>query len=126
MRRMLRTFVALLLVGSLGVATPAAGNGLAAGGGVAARGGPAGAGAVAAPAVAGGMQVYGAWHCGNDACTWATVRDMADFDANNHWLIDRGDGRPSVNLVILSFVNPLQAAEPDHRRGRHATACRRA
>jgi hypothetical protein len=27
----------------------------------------------------------------------------------NHWLIDRGDlsGRPSVNLVILSFVNPL-------------------
>lgn len=26
----------------------------------------------------------------------------------NHWLIDRGDGRPSVNLVILSFVNPLR------------------
>jgi hypothetical protein len=52
-------------------------------------------------------QVYGAWHCGNDACTWATVRDMTDFDHNNHWLIDRGDGRPSVNLVVLSFVNPL-------------------
>jgi hypothetical protein len=52
-------------------------------------------------------QVYGAWHCGDDACTWATVRDMADFDAKNHWLIDRGDGRPSVNLVVLSFVNPL-------------------
>src|SRR5205085_2142119 len=27
---------------------------------------------------------------------------------NNHWLIDRGDGRPSVNLVVLSFVNPLR------------------
>jgi hypothetical protein len=33
---------------------------------------------------------------------------MVDFDANNHWLIDRGDGRPSVNLVVLSFVNPLR------------------
>jgi hypothetical protein len=54
------------------------------------------------------IQVYGAWHCSNDACTWASVRDMTDFDANNHWLIDRGDGRPSVNLVILSFVNPLR------------------
>jgi hypothetical protein len=54
------------------------------------------------------IQVYGAWHCGNDACTWAAVRDLTDFDANNHWLIDRGDGRPSVNLVVLSFVNPLR------------------
>ncbi|WP_370103300.1 hypothetical protein [Streptacidiphilus sp. MAP12-20] len=54
------------------------------------------------------IQVYGAWHCSNDACTWATVRDMTDFDQKNHWLIDRGDGRPSVNLVILSFVNPLR------------------
>jgi hypothetical protein len=64
----------------------------------------------AVPAAAAGgtpPQVYGAWHCGDDACTWATVRDMTDFDHNNHWLIDRGDGRPSVNLVILSFVNPL-------------------
>jgi hypothetical protein len=54
------------------------------------------------------IQIYGAWHCGNDACTWATVRDMTDFNAKNHWLIDRGDGRPSVNLVVLSFVNPLR------------------
>src|SRR5262249_13318111 len=54
------------------------------------------------------IQIYGAWHCGNDACTWATVRDMTDFDSKNHWLIDRGDGRPSVNLVVLSFVNPLK------------------
>lgn len=62
-----------------------------------------GASAVAAP-----IQIYGAWHCGNDACTWATVRDIADFDARNHWLIDRGDGVPSVNLVVLAFVNPLK------------------
>lgn len=64
----------------------------------------------AVPASAAGgtaPQVYGAWHCGDDACTWATVRDMTEFDHDNHWLIDRGDGRPSVNLVVLSFVNPL-------------------
>jgi len=54
------------------------------------------------------VQVYGSWHCGNDFCTWGTVRDMANFDAMNHWLIDRGNGSPSVNLVVLSFVNPLR------------------
>ena len=56
------------------------------------------------------MQIYGAWHCGNDACTWATVRNMTDFDTKNHWIIDRGDGSglPSVNLIVLSFVNPLK------------------
>jgi hypothetical protein len=54
------------------------------------------------------IQVYGTWHCSNDACLWGSVRDIAEFDYNNHWLIDRGDGRPSVNLVILSFVNPLR------------------
>jgi hypothetical protein len=68
-------------------------------------------GAVASTAAAAGtspLQVYGAWHCSNDACTWGTVRDMTDFDTQNHWLIDRGDGRPSVNLVVLSFVDPLK------------------
>jgi hypothetical protein len=35
---------------------------------------------------------------------------MSDFDLKNHWLIDRGDGSgiPSVNLVVLSFVQPLK------------------
>ena len=54
------------------------------------------------------MQVYGVWHAGNDYCTWGTVRDMSEFDKKNHWIIDRGDGKPSVNLVVLSFVNPLK------------------
>jgi len=56
------------------------------------------------------MAIFGAWHCGNDECTWGTVRNMTDFDANNHWLIDRGDGSglPSVNLVVLAFVQPLK------------------
>jgi hypothetical protein len=60
------------------------------------------------PANATQIQIYGAWHCGNDFCTWNTVRNMTDFDAKNHWMIDRGDGVPSVNLVVLSFVNPLK------------------
>jgi hypothetical protein len=54
------------------------------------------------------ISVYGAWHCGNDFCTWASVRNMTDFDTKNRWLIDRGNGVPSVNLVVLSFVHPLR------------------
>lgn len=54
------------------------------------------------------ISVYGAWHCGNDFCTWASVRNMTDFDTRNRWLIDRGNGQPSVNLVVLSFVHPLR------------------
>src|SRR6266540_2576855 len=54
------------------------------------------------------VQVYGAWHCSDDACTWGAVRSVTEFDSMNHWLIDRGDGRPSVNVVILSFVHPLR------------------
>ena len=64
----------------------------------------------AAPANATPVSVYGAWHCGNDACTWASVRNMTDFDVKNRWLVDRGDGTglPSVNVVVLSFVQPLK------------------
>ncbi|HEX6717171.1 MAG TPA: hypothetical protein VF088_08665 [Pyrinomonadaceae bacterium] len=54
------------------------------------------------------ISVYGAWHCGSDFCSWASVRNMTDFDTKNRWLIDRGDGSPSVNLVVLSFVQPLK------------------
>lgn len=32
----------------------------------------------------------------------------AEFDAANHWLINRGDGKPAVNVVVLSFVHPLK------------------
>src|ERR1044072_4934097 len=60
------------------------------------------------PAVSSPISIYGVWHAGNDFCTWASVRNMVEFDSKNHWLIDRGDGIPSVNLVILSFVNPLK------------------
>ena len=60
------------------------------------------------PAVLTPISVYGAWHCGNEFCSWASVRNMTDFDNRNRWLINRGDGRPSVNLVVLSFVHPLR------------------
>jgi hypothetical protein len=56
------------------------------------------------------ISVYGVWHCGNDYCTWGTVRSVSEFDSKNHWIVDRGDGSgvPSVNVVVLSFVNPLK------------------
>jgi len=57
------------------------------------------------------IQVYGAWHCGNDYCTWSTVRSTdkgSDFDSKNHWLVDGNGGKPAVNVVVLSFVNPLK------------------
>ena len=54
------------------------------------------------------VQIYGAWHCGSDFCTWGSERQPTEFDNMNHWLVDRGDGRPSVNLVVLSFVHPYR------------------
>jgi hypothetical protein len=64
--------------------------------------------AAAAHAATNPMQVYGSWHCGNDACVWGSVRTVSEFDSQNHWLVDRGDGVASVNLVVLSFVEPLK------------------
>ena len=57
------------------------------------------------------MQVYGLWHCYSDACSWASVPNMTTFDADNHWIIDRSMDNtyhPSVNVVVLSFVNPVK------------------
>src|SRR6201993_2296993 len=57
------------------------------------------------------IQIYGAWHCYSDACSWASVPNMTTFDTDNRWLIDRnldGTDHPSVNLVILSFVDPVK------------------
>jgi hypothetical protein len=57
------------------------------------------------------MQVYGLWHCYTDACSWASVPNMTTFDTNNHWIIDRNMDNtyhPSVNVVVLSFVDPVK------------------
>lgn len=69
---------------------------------------PSGPTPTAAPAQP--ISIFGVWDCGNHFCDWSLVRDMTEFDQNNHWLIDRGDGsgKPSVNLVVLAFANPLK------------------
>lgn len=57
------------------------------------------------------MQIFGAWHCYTDGCSWASVPNMTTFDTDNRWMIDRnmnGTYDPSVNLVILSFVDPVK------------------
>ena len=56
------------------------------------------------------FQVYGAWDCGTDSCNWRTARTLSGIDSQDHWMIDRGDGTglPSVNVVVLSFVQPTK------------------
>lgn len=54
------------------------------------------------------IQVFGVWHAGNHYADWALPVDMTEFDYNNRWIIDRSDGEPSVNLVVLSFLQPLE------------------
>ena len=56
------------------------------------------------------IQIFGVWHAGNHYADWTLPRDMVEFDQANHWLIDRGDGSglPSVNLVVLSFLQPME------------------
>ena len=60
------------------------------------------------------LSIYGVWHCGNSFCDWSQVRDMDEFGAANRWIIDAdGDGsfRPAVNLVVLSFLKPMELLE---------------
>ncbi len=60
------------------------------------------------------ISIYGVWHCGNSFCDWSQERDMIEFDAANHWIIDAGGGgsfRPAVNLVVLSFLKPMELLE---------------
>lgn len=54
------------------------------------------------------IQVFGVWHCGNHYCDWNETIDPIEFDRSNRWLLERTDGAPSVNLVVLSVVNPLK------------------
>ena len=71
------------------------------------------------------IQIFGAWHCSDDACTWATVRTVAEFDSKNHWLVDRGNGQPVGQPRDPQLRPPAQAAEPDDRRRDRSTACRK-
>jgi hypothetical protein len=57
------------------------------------------------------LSIYGIWHCGNSFCDWSQPRTVEEFDAYNRWIID-ADGdesyRPAVNLVVLSFLKPME------------------
>jgi hypothetical protein len=53
------------------------------------------------------VSIYGVWHCGNSFCDWSRVRDIAEFDQANHWIIAGNNGKPAVNLVVLSFLEPM-------------------
>jgi len=70
-------------------------------------GGGGGGGGTATP-----IQIFGVWHAGNHYADWSMPLNMVEFENNNQWLVDRNmDGvydDPSVNLVILSFLNPLE------------------
>lgn len=64
------------------------------------------------------IQVFGVWHAGNHYADWALPRGMAEFDEANHWIIDRDEselqGLPSVNLVVLSFLDPMEVLNNTH------------
>jgi hypothetical protein len=62
------------------------------------------------------IQIFGVWHAGDHYADWSQPVDtteMGQFAVNNHWIIDRGDGVPSVNLVVLSFLQPLHVLNMD-------------
>jgi len=48
-------------------------------------------------------KVYALWYCGTDQCSWSSEPDLA----NATWITNRGDGKPTANVVILSFVDPV-------------------
>lgn len=64
---------------------------------VAAKPPPGGSGGGGLSPTATPIQIFGAWHCSDDACTWATARDVTEFDSKNHWLIDRDGPAPPPN-----------------------------
>lgn len=48
--------------------------------------------------------VYSAWYCGVDSCVWASPPPANQ----SNWMLNRGDGKPTFNIVIFSFIDPLQ------------------
>jgi len=46
--------------------------------------------------------IYSIWHCGSD-CAWTSKPNL---DSSN-WILDRGDGHHTNNVVIFSFMDPI-------------------
>lgn len=59
------------------------------------------------------MQIFGVWHAGNNFADWSLPRELVEFDQANNWIIAGNNGEPSVNLVILSFLQPLEVLSMD-------------
>lgn len=53
------------------------------------------------------IQIFGVWHAGDHYADWSIPIDMVEFRKDNDWLIHGAGGNPSVNLVVLSFLQPL-------------------
>ena len=56
------------------------------------------------------IQIFGVWHAGNHYADWSQTRNTApgeEFDIANGWIIRGNNGNPAVNLVVLSFLQPL-------------------
>jgi len=63
------------------------------------------------------IQIFGVWHAGDHYADWAYVPDpdMIEFDRQNAWIIKGNGGAPSVNLVVLSFLQPMDVLRMDTR-----------
>jgi len=48
-------------------------------------------------------KLYGLWYCGDDGCEWNAEPNLG----NAEWIINRGDGKPTFNVVIFAFLDPL-------------------
>jgi len=54
-------------------------------------------------------KIYSLWFCGDDQCTWSTEPRFN----NTQWILNRGDGKPTANIVIFSFINPYSLMQSD-------------
>ena len=57
------------------------------------------------------IQIFGIWHAGDHYADWANAPDMAEFEWQNDWIINGNGGAPAVNLVVLSFLQPMDVLE---------------
>eukprot|EP01112_Ceratiomyxa_fruticulosa_P014844 TRINITY_DN42_c0_g4_i5.p1 TRINITY_DN42_c0_g4~~TRINITY_DN42_c0_g4_i5.p1 ORF type:complete len:808 (-),score=191.67 TRINITY_DN42_c0_g4_i5:236-2659(-) len=44
------------------------------------------------------------WYCGDDGCTWESEPNLNSAD----WILNRGDGYPTANVVIFAFIDPYK------------------
>lgn len=56
--------------------------------------------------------VYAIWHCGDD-CAWTYKPDLS----TSSWILNRGDGKPTANLVILAFMDPTALVNGQNSNG---------